>query len=586
MGLLLRPVRGQIVLATVLEVVAGLATLVPLVAIYWLARELLAPTPRPAVVWTIVATAAGAVIVRFLSHGAAIAVSHNADLALQLRLRREMAAHLARVPLGWISDRNSGRVKNALQDDVEQLHYMVAHALPDFVVAISTPLAAVVYLMTINAPLTLLIVLVIPLFMVSFRVMSRVAGSRMGEIGAAMGRLNSAVVEFVQGIAVVKAFGQGRRARDRFAAAADDYLTVFGSINKPIIRMQSLSTALISPAVMLVVVTAAGAGFVGLGWLEPVEVVPFLTLGLGLTAPVLTLGMSMHSFHTAGEAAKRVGELLATATMAEPVAPVRPVGHRVEFDQVSFGYDPAEPVLRDVTAVLEPGTVTALVGPSGAGKSTLATLVPRFYDPDSGTVRLGGVDVRDIAAGELYRQVGFVFQQVQLLHTSVAENLRLARPEATTAELEAACRAAHIHDRIMALPRGYDSVIDEDAIFSGGEAQRLSIARALLADTPVLVLDEATAYADAQSEAEIQDALSELVAGRTVLVIAHRLATIVDADQILVLDHGAVVERGTHAQLLATGGLYRQMWSVHEAAGPPADRSAPHQATETMEVAR
>lgn len=227
---------------------------------------------------------------------------------------------------------------------------------------------------------------------------------------------------------------------------------------------------------------------------------------------------------------------------------------------MQFGYDPQHLILRGVDLHCPAGTVTALVGASGAGKSTLAKLVPRFHDVTAGQVRLGGIDVRDIAPETLYQQVGFVLQDAQLVHGSVADNLRLGRPDASDDALHAAARAAQIHARIMALPRGYASVIGEDAILSGGEAQRLSIARTLLADTPVLVLDEATSHADPESEALIQDALSALAKGRTVLVIAHRLASISGVDQIVVLDQGKVLECGRHHDLLQADGAYARLW--------------------------
>ncbi|MGD9530342.1 MAG: ABC transporter ATP-binding protein, partial [Pseudonocardia sp.] len=287
-----------------------------------------------------------------------------------------------------------------------------------------------------------------------------------------------------------------------------------------------------------------------------------LLVALILPSTVTALGFGAQSRRTAAAAAERIADILDTPVLPVAEHPRVPEGHRVEFDGVSFSYDGRVDVLHGVSLTLEPGTVTALVGPSGSGKSTLATLLPRFHDVTAGAVRLGGVDVREIAPTELYRHVGFVLQDVQLLRASVADNIRLGRPEATDEEVRDAARAAQVHDRITALPRGYDAVIGEDAQLSGGEAQRVSIARALLADTPVLVLDEATAFADPESEAAIQDALSELARGRTLLVVAHRLTTITGADRIAVLDAGAVVEAGTHDELLAAGGRYARMWEA------------------------
>ena len=240
-----------------------------------------------------------------------------------------------------------------------------------------------------------------------------------------------------------------------------------------------------------------------------------------------------------------------------------PHGNSVEFDAVTFSYDGDHDVLHDVSVTLPAGSITALVGPSGSGKSTLATLVPRFHDVASGAVRIGGVDVRDVDPTVLYRQVGFVLQDVQLLGISIADNIRLGRGDATDEEVYTAAEAAHIHGRILDLPNGYASVVGEDAHFSGGEAQRISIARALLADTPILVLDEATAFADPDSEAQIQAALSRLIEGRTVLVIAHRLGSVVGADNIVVLADGRVAEQGRHDELVDRGGHYARMWASY-----------------------
>lgn len=332
------------------------------------------------------------------------------------------------------------------------------------------------------------------------------------------------------------------------------------------LKVEALSSMALSAPLVAVVNVVGGLWFVGAGWVTPIEAMTGVLVAMVIPTTVVVLGYGVEARRTAAAAALRIHDLLAVPVLPVTDDPRLPVGHDVSVEHVTFGYGSTD-VLRDVSVHLEPGTATALVGPSGSGKSTLATLIPRFYDVRSGAVRIGGVDVRHIAPDELYRWVGFVLQDVELLRGTITENIRLGRPEATDTEVHAAAVAAQIHDRVLALPRGYDSVVGEDALLSGGEQQRVSIARALLADTPVLVLDEATAFADPGSETAIQEALSTLVRGRTLLIIAHRLATVTEADRIVVLDAGAVVESGTHAELTAAGGRYARMWDVHDASG-------------------
>ncbi|MFF4986922.1 ABC transporter ATP-binding protein [Streptosporangium saharense] len=557
LGTLLAPVRTRLTVAGALQAVASAAALVPYVMLAELARELLDPAGADqGRVWTIVVLAAVGLLVRTLASGAAATVTHLADVDLQLRLRRDIVAKLGRVPLGWFSGHGSGEVKKAVQDDVHSLHHLVGHAVLDLVSAVVTPVLTFAYLLWVDWRMALVTAVGLPVYLAAYAAMMRGYQAKLGEINAATARINTAAVEFVNGVAVVKTFGQARRAHRRFAEAADDFSTMFRRWVEPMTRTEALAQNAIAPVSVLLLVLTAGTLLVSSGSLAPVDVLPFALLGLGMGQPILTLGFGMGAMQEAREAAARVTGLLAVPELPPAGAPAVPEGHVVEFDRVTFSYDGERDVLREVSLTLRPGTVTALVGPSGSGKSTLARLLPRFWDPGQGTVRIGGTDVRDIPSGELYRLVGTVFQDVRLLRMSVRDNIRLGRPEATDAEVEAAAKAACVHERILALPGGYDAV----ASLSGGEAQRVSIARALLADTPVLVLDEATAYADPESEASIQDALSTLVAGRTVLVIAHRLHTITGADQIVVLEDGAVVQRGGHDDLLKEDGIYRRLW--------------------------
>jgi len=559
-----RPVVTQIRLACVLSGLGALAGLTPFVGLVELTESLLArPVDhghvRVVCIWIVVGLLARAVL-----SGAALTITHFADVRLQAELRRGMVRHLGRVPLGWFSERSSGRIRKAAMSDVHDLHQLVAHHSVEMTAAIVMPMGALGYLLWLDWRLALLALVPLPFYAAAYAWMMRGYADRMRQMDESSGRINAAIVEFVSGIAVVKTFGQSRRAFATYRKAATEFATFFGDWVRPMLRLEAFAAMVLSAPVVGLITIGGALWFVHEGWVSPAHALACVLLALIIPTVIQPLGFGAQNRRTAAAAALRIHQLLETPPLPVAVHPARPEGHRVEYADVSFSYDGRHDVLHGVSFSCEPGTVTALVGPSGSGKSTLATLLPRFHDVTDGAVRIGGVDVRKIAAEELYRRVGFVLQDVRLLAGTVRDNVRLARPEASDDDVRRVCRAAQIHDRILELPRGYDSVVGEDALLSGGEAQRVSIARALLADTPVLVLDEATAFADPESEAAIQDALSELAAGRTVLVIAHRLSTITGADRIVVLDSGQVAEAGTHDQLLAAGGQYARMWAAHE----------------------
>ncbi|MFD9895049.1 ABC transporter ATP-binding protein [Amycolatopsis sp. NPDC059027] len=563
---LVRPVRGRLAFAVGLQILSATAGVVPFIAVAELGRVLLADGPADAGrAWTITLVGATALLLRLILLALAGLVTHLADNDLQLRIRRRLADRLARVPLGWFGRHSSGSVNQALQSDVTALHHLVAHSPAELASAIVVPLVSLGYLVTVDWRMTL-VALVPPSLglLVHFRLG---AGDRKREqdtVDRAMARIAGSAVEYVQGIAVVKTFGQSGRAHERFRAAAHDFSDFFLGWVRTVVHLAASRNFLLSPVFSLLVLLAGGIGLAAGGALAPVDVLPFALLGLALTAPVAALGHGGDSLRAGRLAAARITTLLATPELATPAGGTAPKERTVEFRDVRFSYDDQVDVLRGVDLTLSPGTVTALVGPSGSGKSTVAALLPRFFDTTAGSISIGGVDIRRIPPAELYRLVAFVFQDVQLLRAPAIDNLRLARPDATVDEVRSAARAVRLHERLLAAPHGYDSVIGEDIELSRGEAQRMSIARALLADAPILVLDEATASADSESESAIQDAVSTLVAGRTLLVIAHRLSTIVRADQIVVLGNGRVVERGTHEELLGLHGTYARMWHSHD----------------------
>lgn len=567
---ILAPVRRTLTLASLIMAVASVCTVVPFVLIVEACRELLAAEVDTDRVWRLVWVAMLVLLVRGLLQAVALTWSHLVDAGYQLTVRRALAAKLTRVPLGWFGERTSSEVKKYLQDDVEALHYLVAHARLEFVGALIVPLVTLGYLVTVDWRLTLVLLIPLVAYAISLsKMMDQDSRDRLAVYNRWERRVQEATVEFVDGIQVVRAFGQAGKAHSEFQAAAQGQASSLDRWKTPMIRLQSASDITLAPVFVMVLIVVAGLAGVGLDWFAPLDVLPFLLVGLGLGSSLLGLGYGGQALRAAGAAALRLHELQQTPELVTGSGTASAVGDEpgvVRFEGVGFGYRSDHQVLRDLDLELRPGTITALVGPSGSGKSTLGKLVPRFYDVDSGRITIGGRDIRDYSTEELYRTVGFVFQDVRLIRGTIRENLRLADPDADDAALERAARAAQIHDRIMALPRGYDSEIGVDASLSGGEAQRLSIARALLADSPVLVLDEATAFADPESEAAVQDALAVLVAGRTVLVIAHRLHTITGVDRILVLENGTVAEQGDHQSLYQAGGTYQRLWEINEAA--------------------
>jgi ATP-binding cassette, subfamily B, bacterial IrtA/YbtP len=547
--------------AIALQAVAAIVAVVPFIAVAELAKTLLA---NQGGAWTMALVAGASLILWLLLTAAAGALAHRTDLDVQLSVRRRMVDRLGRVPLGWFTDRGAGGIGKAVQHDVDAMHHMVAHALLNLTASVLTPLVSLAYLFWVDWRMALISLIPIVIGVGLFVRLVATMESQTVAFDEALQRIGSRVIEFVEGIAVVKMFGEAKRAHRQFARAADDFARFFLAWISRSYRTNAASALALSPVTSLLTVLVGGTALVTAGELDPVELLPFAILGLGLAGPMQALHFYFHDIEKASAAAKRVGELLVAPELTIPAIPRHPTDTRVELSKVDFAYDQDRPVLNDINLSLEPGTVTALVGTSGSGKTTLAKLLPRFFDPTQGAVTIGGIDVREIAPDQLYRLVSFVLQDVVLLDASVRDNIRLAYPDADDETVRRAAAAAAIDKRVEALPNGYDAIVGREIRFSGGEAQRISIARAILADTPIVVLDEATAHADPESEALIQDALSELAAGRTVLVVAHRLSTVVGADRIVVLEQGRIVEQGTHGDLLAAGGRHARLWDLQE----------------------
>ncbi|WP_240796533.1 ABC transporter ATP-binding protein [Streptomyces sp. RFCAC02] len=566
---LLRPHARTFAAVVILQAVGAVAGLAPLLAVAELGRSLLAPGPADhGHVRAVVVAGAAGLFVRLLCTAASSGIGHLLDGRVQLSFRRRLAARLGRAPIGWFSRRGTGELAKVVGEDVSAVHPFIAHTPGELVSAFVVPLVSLVYLFTIDWRLTLITLIPVVLAVAFVPLMMTPGRQRTeAEFDRAMGRISDTVVEFVRGIAVVKAFGASGRAHHDFRVAVDAFVDTFKRWVRGLSGIAAAMQLALSPPFVLLAVLAGGVPLVTGGGLPPADLLPFLLLGLGLTAPVAALGHGFDDLRAARRAVGRIGEVLAVEPLPEPRQPVPPRGHRVELRGVRFGYEADREVLRGIDLVLEPGTVTALVGPSGSGKSTLAQLLPRFFDPTHGSVVLGGVDLRDIGSRELHRTVSCVLQDVRLLRASVTDNIALAVPHADHEAVVRAARLAHIHERVLELPRGYDTVLGEDATLSGGEAQRISIARALLADTPVLVLDEATAFADPQTEQAVRRTLTTLGGARTILLIAHRQETVADADTAVLMRDGTIVEHGTPGELLARNGEFAAFWRAGRGAG-------------------
>ena len=547
------PVRTRLRIGQVLVLLSAVLSVAPYIALVQLGDILLRAhrvglSPDPQQVSGVVMVLVSAYSTRLLLYFLALLITHLADLSLRDRLRRDIVARISHAPLSWFTASTSGRLRKAVQDDTTLVHTVIAHGPVERLNAIVTPLALLGCAFWIDWRLALLAVCALVLYVLTYSVSMRGMNEKTVEMDRKLAAISSAMVEFVSGIGVVKAFGRVGRAHSAYLTAADEFSAFYRAWAMPLVTVTCLSFTWVSIPVLLLVNLGGGALLIHAGAVTLPQVLATTLVALVLPAALITIASISWSYQLAGAAALRLCEVLDTPVLPAADRPAQPRAERVEIDHVSFSYGEVLAV-DDACLTLEPGTVTALLGPSGSGKSTLATLIARFADPDAGAVRIGGVGLRDMDESTLYSTVSFVLQDAQLLATTVRENIALGRPEADLAQVRAAARVARIHEEIMALPQGYDTVLGQDTALSGGQEQRIAIARAILLNTPVIVLDEATAMADPESEAEIQQALSALVKDRTVLVIAHRPAAVRGADRIAVMDGGRIVAAGAHDDL-------------------------------------
>ena len=563
--------RRLLIGAMLLAVITAIMQFVPIIAVYNILIELAEHALDPslidkAYIWQWGYIALGAFFAFGVLTFASLMLSHIAAFNILYEIRMQLAQKMVRLPLGFFSRRASGELKKIMGDDVERIELFIAHHIPDIVTAVLFPLILVSYMFAVDWRLAIVVLAVLA---VAFYVMGRMyTGKKIREVSGryveTLGRMNASIVEYIRGIQVVKTFTESTNAYRKLNDDIKEYRKFANEVNvqyQPtyVGFLTILSSALlfiIPVAVWLLVRSASYTAFV------PV-ILMFLLFGVTIFFPVLKLLWIGGFLNQNNMGIQKIDDILYMDEIEEPAVPRQPRDASVEFRDVSFAYD-STPDLIAVSFIAHPGTVTALVGPSGAGKSTVAMLAARFWDIQEGEILVGGVPVKEISIPVLMDNVAFVFQDNTLFFDTIEENIRMGNQEATFEEVTRAAEAAQCHTFIEALPDGYQTLVGEGGTYlSGGEAQRIALARAILKDAPIILLDEATAFADPENEGKILDAFSHLTKGKTVLVIAHRLGTVTNADRILYMDKGVIAEAGTHEELLALGARYAQMWKTY-----------------------
>ena len=572
--------KGLLIVAGLLSAGSAVCMLVPYWAVYEILKELLSNGSNLSALdgtdmmrwgWIAFGGLVGGLILLY----AALMSSHVAAFRILYGLRVRLSEHIGKLPLGYLNNTSTGAIKKTMDQNIEKIEGFIAHTIPDLVNVMATVVVMLVIFFSLDVWLTVvcLAVVVLSLFLQFSNFMGKRAREFMGIYYDAQEKMSASAVQYVRGMPVVKIFGQSVRSFRQFNAEIQAYKTFAlkccdtyqnGMIAFTVL-LNSMVTFILPMGILLMQASPQSLSL-AVVWLF------FIIMGPGMASPVYKLTFLGGNTRDINEGVNRIDRILEKKPVPEPGHPQVPAAYDVEFRHVSFFYENTEQgtrteALRDVSFVAPQGKITALVGPSGSGKSTVANLIPRFWDVEQGEICIGGVDMRQIATAKLMDMVSFVFQDTFLFYDTLYENIAVGSPYATKEKVIAAAKAAQCHDFIECLPQGYETRIGDKGVFlSGGEAQRICVARAILKNAPILVLDEATAFADLENEHKMQMALQSLIKDKTVIVIAHRLSSVISAHQIIVMKEGHIAQCGKHEQLSVTEGVYKNMWDAYTSA--------------------
>ena len=501
-------------------------------------------------------------VLRYVLHAVSTTLSHHATFHVLANIRMRLLNKLATLPLGTVLEKPSGSYKNVIVERVDSVETTLAHIVPEMTSNIVGAIAVLVLLFAVDWRMGLSMLVVLPLGILCFMTMFNGYEAKFHRAVTATKNLNDTAVEYINGIEVIKAFGQSKTSYARFVSAAKEGADCFIDWMRSCIFGQSAGMAIFPST--LVGILPIGCLLSMNGSLAADQLISVIVLSFGVMQPLITAYSYTDDLAQLGTIVGEVADILEQEDLHRPgTASSQPKDNSIQLKDVRFAYGEKE-VLHGVSLRIEPGTVNALVGPSGSGKSTIARLVASLWDVDSGSILLGGVDIRTLPLQECTSRIAYVSQDNDLFDLSVMDNIRMGRKGATDEQVIAAAKKCGCHEFIMSLEHGYQTVCGvSGGHLSGGERQRISIARAMLKDAPIIILDEATSYTDPENEAVIQSALARLIQGKTLLVIAHRLSTVADADRIFVVEDGKIAAQGTQAELLEGCPLYRNMWEAH-----------------------
>ena len=564
---LISPYKNYYIVSVTMAFVSVLCSFMPYFYVANIVRDLLAGLREwepylqnsawIAIFWLV------SILARYLSTTA----SHKAAFHLLADLRLRLTSKLAKLSLGSIMNQPSGSYKNIICERVESMETTLAHLIPEFTSYILSPLVVFVYMLFLDWRVTLASLLVIPIGLFFYANMMRKSTGEFENTIAKTKALNDTAVEYINGIEVIKVFGQEQFSYEKFVTAVQEGASCFIKwMQKCNLDMAGLTT--ITPTLMLFLLPF-GAYFRLNGSLSSENLILLIILSMGLIQPILAAAAYLDDIYKVSAIFEEAIEIFERPDLKRPKQLENiPQGTKLELDHVRFSYTDGEEILHDISLTIQPQTVTALVGPSGSGKSTIAKLITSFWDVNEGEIRFGGVPINELPLDYYMQQIAYVSQDNYLFNDSILENIRMGNLEATDEEVISIAKQSGCYDFIMQLDKGFDTLVGSSggASLSGGERQRIAIARAMLKNAPIIILDEATAYTDPENESLIQSSIAQLVAGKTLIVIAHRLSTIADSDQIIVVNKGRIEAVGKHPDLLAQCPLYKGMWESHIAA--------------------